>query len=222
MLTSWRYQALCESLKRDCVTDEVPYLTLFASDKHGNQGEFVEELRDQHLHAVQAYIADICESVHELAVDEFVTWDHIRSAWLRIDPSIEPILDKTLAAVAKITRYPPPGEMEDLQIPFADFQNVFARLFVKRQGPDPTGGENKWNPALDIGMETESEGSDDELEKETDDPIILLPTATSQPSAKRKSKLTKKRGMSSSKFNKAPKQPSVLTSLKPRTSSIHS
>ena len=151
-LSSWRYQALCQALKRTVPqangSTPVAYADLYISDRDGDQTPFMEELRDGQLHSIQMYIADICEEVHQGTVDECVTWRTVRDAWQRLDPSVDDaLMQKRLVAIAKAIKYPPPDETNgDLLIAFADFKSAFEVVFVKRIGPDPTGGDMKWAP----------------------------------------------------------------------------
>ena len=150
-LSSWRYQALCKALKKTIPSGGlINYKALFLSDKDGDQTPLMEELRDGHLHAIQAYIADICEEVHREAVDECVTWRDIREAMNRLDPSIgEANLKKRLNVIAKASKYPSPDDAngtEKMLIAFADFKASFEKVFVKRVGQDPTGGDLRWAP----------------------------------------------------------------------------
>eukprot|EP01062_Namystynia_karyoxenos_P070957 TRINITY_DN66371_c0_g1_i1.p1 TRINITY_DN66371_c0_g1~~TRINITY_DN66371_c0_g1_i1.p1 ORF type:complete len:950 (+),score=244.47 TRINITY_DN66371_c0_g1_i1:304-2850(+) len=199
-LTPWRFQALSDALKQDYPGSAVPYAQLFVSDKDGNQGQFAEELRDQHLHMAQAYVADVCgEAALHCDEDGEISWDDIRAAWLRIDPAQLEHLEGICKQLAKAMDVPKPpartqaellsphkvNEPTELShfVPFQKFQSAFSSVFVKRRGPDPTGGDRRWNPLEASAEEGDSEPEPDDEPAQGDSSELEMTVNSLPPAA---------------------------------------
>lgn len=86
------FEALERALVHDCrgPSRVVAYLELFEDDSDGNQGHFVESLRDQYLDEVLTYANQLEDSIKDAAsqnrAEGTMNSDELREAILKIDP----------------------------------------------------------------------------------------------------------------------------------------
>eukprot|EP01135_Chromosphaera_perkinsii_P002275 Nk52_evm61s221 gene=Nk52_evmTU61s221 len=86
--TDEQWEEVEEALDEDVSEDIVEYSALFAEDREGNQGEFAEAMRDQHVQERLKYASDIQKAMTEIIdnEDEVISIEETRQAILTADP----------------------------------------------------------------------------------------------------------------------------------------
>jgi len=128
---------LMNALDLNDPAQRVRYQLLFKEDRDGNQGPFLEELRDQHLAEIAGFHREIKKRLED-GMNEFqqVTVSQIETAFRQIDPAKpQTEIDRFLCVGFGVSMI---GSLaKDLLISIDTFTDKLHSILVKRTGPPP-------------------------------------------------------------------------------------
>jgi len=95
-----------KQLDKEHLTEEVEYQMVFAEDDEGNQGDFIEAVRDQHLGDREDYIEAIEEALWDQDKDDTgeITVADVQEAFTTFDPDKPP--EEVMEVVSRCTGKP--------------------------------------------------------------------------------------------------------------------
>jgi len=126
---------------------KVRYELLFKEDRDGNQGPFVEELRDQHLSEIQLFHAEISEQLKAVQNEyQQVTVQQIEETLQRLDPQkTQTEIDRYLCVGFGVSMRK--SLASDLLVSLDTFTAKLATILVKRTGPNSIASSSSASPA---------------------------------------------------------------------------
>jgi len=126
---------LMNALELNDPSAKIRYELLFQEDRDGNQGPFVEELRDQHLSEIQCFQTEITEHLQKMQnTYQQVTVEQIEDTLKRLDPSkTQSEIDRYLCVGFGVSMRK--SLASDLLVSLDTYMSKLATILVKRTGP---------------------------------------------------------------------------------------
>jgi len=122
-----------KQLDKEYLTEEIEYDLIFAEDEEGNQGDFIECVRDQHLADREDYIESIEEALWDQDEDDTgeITVGHVKIAFTTFDADKPP--EEVMEVVARVLGKPVKQLKDATVIAIPSFLKTVQQMSVHRR-----------------------------------------------------------------------------------------